>query len=456
MVFGVCTPAPAPPPPRGCETSPIPTCQNGGECRAVETTVFGQATSSTQCKCEISFAGPACECSISALGTVHGDCTATPGSSCQLWTCNCHPGWVSSGNTAGRYCDTPTTHPTENGGTTHTQACPAPPTPNVCQHGGVCSASMMLGVAMATCQCPSSYGGVHCETQDTVNGQVSTQHCAAAASSQGGVACSGHGTCVDLFGTYQCQCAPGYGGTDCEQHDSVDDCANGNECSGHGTCVDTFFGFECTCNAGWGGTTCTQQEASSDPCASQPCLNGGACVAQFFGNDHGYTCTCTPNNFGQHCEQHDDVNQCTTTPCCSAGGACVDLFSEAMCNCHAGFSGASCNQQMINGMLTTMSQAQCGGSAGGGTTGGGSAGTYTPPCTGTMVFGVCTPAPPPPPPTTNLPNTLNCLNGGTQRAVQTTVFGQVTTRTRVRARLIRPPTVVPHASARSLLYPSTE
>ena len=175
----------------------------------------------------------------------------------QLWTCTCYPGWISSGNTIGHYCDSSTANPSDpNSG--HAAAC----TPNPCQHGGTCSATMMLGVAMAACQCPSAYGGVHCETQDTVNGQTSTAHCAAAATANGGAACLNGGSCMDLFGQYQCQCLTGYGGTDCEQHDSVNDCTAGvDPCHGQGTCADIFFGFTCTCYSGYGGADCPQIES---------------------------------------------------------------------------------------------------------------------------------------------------------------------------------------------------
>ena len=138
-------------------------------------------------------------------------------------------------------------------------------------------------------------------------------HCAI----QDGEACANGGSCIDLFGEYECECAQGYGGITCEHHDTVNDCESGEECNNHGSCTDTFFGFECTCEEGWGGTECTTLETTNtDPCVSSPCMNGGVCADEWFGNEYSYACTCSDTTNGLHCEHEDTDDQCATVPWC--------------------------------------------------------------------------------------------------------------------------------------------
>ena len=101
-----------------------------------------------------------------------------------------------------------------------------------------------------------------------------------------GVACSGHGTCVDNDGTAECDCDTGYhpDGLDCVQDEDV--CA-GVTCSGHGTCVDNDGTAECDCDTGYhpDGLDCVQDE---DVCAGVTCSGHGTCVD----NDGTAECDC--------------------------------------------------------------------------------------------------------------------------------------------------------------------
>jgi len=218
-------------------------------------------------------------------------------------------------------------------------------------------------------------------------------HCAAA-----GQPCLNGGNCLDLFGTYSCTCVAGFGGTHCEQQDAVNDCRSGNECGGpsHGVCKDGFFGFTCTCNAGYGGTDCSQSEAGQqDPCMSNPCLNNGVCQHKWYGSDYAYTCQCPSQTFGTHCENVDSVNQCTSVECCPQGGSCMDLFNEAICTCHTGYTGTSCSSQNTLGVAMPVTGCAAG-----------SAGNHD----------YSTPPPPPPPYTTPTAGmqctTYSCQNAG--------------------------------------------
>ncbi|XP_035672187.1 polycystic kidney disease protein 1-like 2 [Branchiostoma floridae] len=66
-------------------------------------------------------------------------------------------------------------------------------------------------------------------------------------------------------------------------------------CQHGATCRDVDGGYDCSCAAGYGGLNC---EIDLDECASNPCQNGAECTDQV----NGYTCVCPPGLDGVHCE----------------------------------------------------------------------------------------------------------------------------------------------------------
>ena len=338
-------------------------CLNEGECRTFETVVFGVTSEQNICMCEDGLSGEHCECDSSVLGAVHGECNALS-DSCDEWACVCSQGWRSSDEANGHFCDVSSSH--EHG----SNGCETHP----CQHGGVCSSFLLMGTQTVECECRPNFGGAFCENQDTID------HCA---NPDGHAPCENQGTCIDLFGEYKCECSPGYGGAHCEHHDTINDCESGDPCNGHGSCSDSFFGYECACASGWGGHQCDEDESTmTDPCSSNPCLHGGSCMSEWFGQDYGYTCQCAETTYGNHCEHEDAVDQCDQIECCATGGSCVDIFNDAICECHAGYSGSSC--------------------------GVGPLGAVVPGCSGGEVI-----APPPPTPVADTPCSPNpCDHGG--------------------------------------------
>lgn len=62
--------------------------------------------------------------------------------------------------------------------------------------------------------------------------------------------CQNGGQCRDLVGTYECRCAPGFLGRDCEI--DVDDCESAS-CPVNSICVDGVASYSCHCKPGYIG-----------------------------------------------------------------------------------------------------------------------------------------------------------------------------------------------------------
>ncbi|XP_065193426.1 sushi, von Willebrand factor type A, EGF and pentraxin domain-containing protein 1-like [Sycon ciliatum] len=121
-------------------------------------------------------------------------------------------------------------------------------------------------------------------------------------------------------------------------------------CGGHGHCrlVDTSSGktkaYKCQCNPGYSGLSCTM-DACSTPYSngSMPrCENGGTCHrllrAPYF------ACICPERFTGQHCQRAKQY--CLPNPCAHSG-RCRQLESGYVCDCHRGYGGAQCQNQLL-------------------------------------------------------------------------------------------------------------
>ena len=73
----------------------------------------------------------------------------------------------------------------------------------------------------------------------------------------------------DMVNSYECSCAPGYTGGDCEHN--IDDC-QGSPCQNNGTCIDQINAYRCVCRQGFNGSNC---ETNIDDCTPAACSNGG-------------------------------------------------------------------------------------------------------------------------------------------------------------------------------------
>ena len=110
-----------------------------------------------------------------------------------------------------------------------------------------------------------------------------------------------------------------------------------NECLSspceNGRCVDLFGSFECDCDAGFTGALC---EVEIDACESDPCLNGGSCTSE----RGQFTCTCAADFTGITCDMR--IDDCASNPCLN-GGTCEDGIADFSCLCAGNFEGRLCD-----------------------------------------------------------------------------------------------------------------
>lgn len=118
-------------------------------------------------------------------------------------------------------------------------------------------------------------------------------------------------------GIQPANCAPGYGGTDCQMPLLCSD----STCSGHGQCVQG----RCQCGNGFGGDLCSHQLGT---CA-QDCGGNGFC------NERTAMCECRTGWTGPVCEM--SATRCPHS--CSGHGACLNN----QCVCMDSWTGPICN-----------------------------------------------------------------------------------------------------------------
>ncbi|XP_066439696.1 protein kinase C-binding protein NELL1 isoform X3 [Eleutherodactylus coqui] len=137
--------------------------------------------------------------------------------------------------------------------------------------------------------------------------------------------CQENTVCVNLPGSYRCDCLPGYTRVDdfsCTEHD---DCGNGqSSCDKNSICTNSVDGHSCTCKPGYvgNGTVCRAY-------CEEGCRYGGTCVAP-------NKCVCPPGFTGPHCEK--DIDECAEGIIqCHNHSRCANLPGWYHCECRSGF-----------------------------------------------------------------------------------------------------------------------
>lgn len=87
--------------------------------------------------------------------------------------------------------------------------------------------------------------------------------------------CNMNTRCVNVYGSYKCECLPGYVRSDKWNCIEVDECATGqHSCDENSICTNTEGSYNCTCKPGYAA-----DESRCVPVCDPHCLNGGVCVA---------------------------------------------------------------------------------------------------------------------------------------------------------------------------------
>ncbi|KAF6129723.1 delta like non-canonical Notch ligand 1 [Phyllostomus discolor] len=157
-----------------------------------------------------------------------------------------------------------------------------------------------------------------------------------------------NGLCVE---PWQCVCSDGWEGSLCDIDARA--CAS-TPCANNGTCVDGGNGtYECSCAPGFSGKDCQRKDG---PCEinGSPCQHGGTCVDDDGQASHA-SCLCPPGFSGNFCEIV--ANSCTPNPC-ENQGICTDIGGDFRCRCPTGFVDKTCSRPAICftilGVLTSL------------------------------------------------------------------------------------------------------
>ncbi|CAH3178988.1 unnamed protein product [Porites lobata] len=183
-------------------------------------------------------------------------------------------------------------------------------TKNPCHNGAIC----VNLHGSYRCDCKSGYTGNNC--QKDINECLRSP-------------CKNGAECVNVRGSYRCDCKSGYEGRNCEK--DINEC-NNNPCKNRATCENLQGSYRCKCKPGFTNKNC---QTDINECKRKPCQNGATCVNTF----GSYRCRCVSGYNGQHCQA--DIDECKTKPCIN-GGKCENLPGSYRCNCRSGFMGYHC------------------------------------------------------------------------------------------------------------------
>ena len=136
--------------------------------------------------------------------------------------------------------------------------------------------------------------------------------------------CNGLADCTNTVGSFDCTCRAGYEGTGFrEDCNNIDECAQASHnCDVRAACADTDGSFECICLPGFEGQRDDGTGTMVDPAGTvdDPCIDTDECAeqthnclatAQCLNNDGGFDCKCNPGYYGSgKLPDSQDPNDC--------------------------------------------------------------------------------------------------------------------------------------------------
>ena len=145
--------------------------------------------------------------------------------------------------------------------------------------------------------------------------------------------------CMNMIGSYECQCLEGYKYNEVEQCEDINECEEDLlACGSNNICKNNPGSYDCSCKPGFEslGFDC----GDIDECLSAPCDEFAFCT-----NLPGsYKCECKSGYFGDGV-QCNDVNECDDNPCQNA--ECINNNGSFICSCYTGcyksFDGPNCH-----------------------------------------------------------------------------------------------------------------
>ncbi|XP_077095578.1 latent-transforming growth factor beta-binding protein 1 isoform X10 [Siphateles boraxobius] len=157
------------------------------------------------------------------------------------------------------------------------------------------------------------------------------------------------GHCQNTEGSFICKCEPGFMLSSAgDQCDDVDECLELHQtCDGVGQCVNILGSYQCNCPQGYrqvNGTSCHDVDECEDE--TQLCVPNGECL----NTEGSFLCVCfvgfEPTRDPPGCE---DVDECSLNEkTCGSHGACQNTIGSFSCQCDQGFKDSQDGQGCVD------------------------------------------------------------------------------------------------------------